>query len=157
MKRRLFQIAAVVCLLCCGATLALWARGRMAWVGGPVGTAWASYFAAGSNGVSFLLIHQENLECNRWVGWTFAAGPEPDSMEYYWAGFGCSLGEKPIMLEAGGRKVGWRVRKGYDVCVPPWFLAILFLLLAYVFSRKSRRKLNTGHGFSVLPTPPEPH
>jgi hypothetical protein len=146
MKRRLFQIAAVVCLLFCGGTLALWASGRGVAVAGPAGTAWSAAVGAGSDMVWIGFYDRKNWNFNHWsinryTTASFGGGAKDCWIRNRW-GFGCTL-------SSGS---GWKI---YQACVPPWFLAILFLLLAYVFFRKSRGSLKAGHGFPVLSTPPK--
>jgi len=44
----------------------------------------------------------------------------------------------------------------YTLCLPLWFVALGWLLFAYLFFCGSRRRqLNTGQGFEVLPAKPK--
>lgn len=150
MTRRFCQIAAIVCLLFCGATLALLVRSDIV----ADGMAWPA------SKKCFLLALTTKGSCVIWTessnsfhrrGFVHATPVDRRDimvMEYDFVGLGLSLGQyyHPFLGTA------YHV---YGVCAPLWFIALLWLLFAFLFFRKSRRRLKAGHGFPALPAKPK--
>jgi len=144
MKRRLCQTAAVVCLLFCGATLGMWARSETVTdeliVIVRADPNW-TYIAESERGVLVLAALNEPLlpapavVIRHWRGgnanWCFGG--------YRFCGFGWN--DPDVALD------------GYGMCVPHWFTAVLWLVVAYIFTRIFRRA--AGRGFPILPRPPK--
>ena len=144
MRRRLCQIAAVVCLLCCGATVALSIRSeatvdrchmRMR-------SDWACT-ALARRGILFIGAWGMPAVGPRGVGFRHWRVRPEESMwsdgDHHFCGFGWTVPNPDQDIHA--------------LFAPLWFVALLWILLAYLSFRVSRRRLNTGHGFPVLPTP----
>jgi len=150
MKRRFCQIAAVACLLFCGATLAMLVRSETTadFLSSPRRANWC-FTALAGHGVFYFQLEHRHFGDSHGGEWEVYDAPAScanfvEYMHHRFLGFGYQ-----------SRRLSWLPpRQVYQVVIPLWFIALLSLLFAYVFVRAFRRR-KYGQGFPVLPAKPD--
>jgi len=131
MKRRLCQIAAIACMLFCGAAVALWIRSESLRdvLSSPTWAMSSCAVQADCGGLTVVIVLASTSNLAQGGQWevihTKTPGPKFFDAYHRFLGFGY---DNPAI----GSSTGIACHL-YMLCIPLWFVALLSLLFAYFF------------------------